>query len=112
MAPALGSVVKVERGRIWLNRGQDAMAVGDALEVFSKGEELIDPETGISLGSEYSMTGRARVTEVREKFSIAELDVSAGTVNRGDRVTSLAAPPSIEFADTWIPPQRPKRLKR
>ncbi len=110
--PAQGSVVKVEKGQIWLNRGQDAMVVGDALEVFSRGEELIDPETGISLGSEHSMTGRARVTEVREKFSIAQLDASAGTVNRGDRVISLAAPPSIEFADAWVPPQRPKRLKR
>ena len=110
--PAQGSVVKSEEGRVWLNMGQGAVAIGDALEVLRKGEELIDPETGISLGSEDTVTGRARVTDVREKFSIAQLDASSGRVNRGDRVMSLAPPPSIEFADAWVPPEQPKRFKR
>ncbi len=110
--PAQGSVVKSEGGRIWLNMGQGAVAIGDALEVLTKGEELIDPETGISLGSEDTVTGRARVTDVREKFSIAQLDASSGRVNRGDSVVSLAPPPSIEFADVWVPPEQPKRFKR
>lgn len=110
--PAQGSVVKVEGGRVWLNMGQGAVAIGDNLEVLAKGEELIDPETGISLGSEDTVAGRARVNDVREKFSIAQLDSSASGIKRGDRVVSLAAPPTIEFADTWIPPEQPKRFKR
>ena len=110
--PAQGSVVKVESGRVWLNMGQGVVAIGDNLEVLAKGEELIDPETGISLGSEDTVAGRARVNDVREKFSIAQLDSSANGIKRGGRVVSLAAPPTIEFADTWIPPEQPKRFKR
>ena len=110
--PAQGSVVKAESGRIWLNMGQGAVAVGDALQLLAKGEELIDPETGISLGSEDTVVGSARVTDVREKFSIARLDTATGDVKRGDRVTSLAPPPTIEFADLWIPPENPKRFRK
>ena len=110
--PAQGSIVKVESRRVWLNIGQGAVDVGDSLEVLAKGEELIDPETGISLGSEDTVAGRARVTDVREKFSIAQLDTAAGTIKRGDRVMSLVPPPTIEFADAWIPPEQPKRFKK
>ena len=110
--PAQGSIVKVESRRVWLNIGQGAVDVGDSLEVLAKGEELIDPETGISLGSEDTVAGRAKVTDVREKFSIAQLDTAAGTIKRGDRVMSLVPPPTIEFADAWIPPEQPKRFKK
>ncbi len=110
--PAQGSVVKVDGARIWLNIGQDSVTVGDALQVLARGEHLIDPETGLNLGTEDTVTGQARVTEVREKFSIAQLDSSTATVNRGDRVLSLVPPPPIEFADTWAPPRRAKRFRR
>ena len=110
--PAQGSVVKVDGGRVWLNMGQGAVSLGDTLEVLLKGEELIDPETGISLGSEDTVAGRARVTDVREKFSIAQLNATSAGIKRGDPVKSLAPPPTIEFADSWAPPQQPKRFKK
>ena len=106
--PASGSVVRVEDERLWTNLGESSVAVGDRLEVVSKGEELIDPETGISLGSMDTNIGTARVVQVSERFSIAEADAIQGEVNRGDRLTSLETPPSIQFASSW---QRPKRGK-
>ena len=46
---------------------------GDEFDVYRKGEELIDPETGLSLGAEEEKVGTIRVTEVKDKYSIAEI---------------------------------------
>ena len=102
--PAEGSVIKAEGKRVWLNIGEDGVDMGDRLTVMSKGEELIDPETGISLGSSDSALGDVEVIQVAEKFSIAQWATLAQTPNRGDRVVSQAAPPTIEFADKWKAP--------
>ena len=104
--PAEGSVIKTEGDRVWLNIGDDGVSMGDRLTVMSKGEELIDPETGISLGSSDSKLGDIEVIQVAEKFSIAKLVSVAQAPNRGDRVVSQAAPPTIEFANTWKPPKK------
>ena len=104
--PASGSVVRAEGGRIWTNLGRSAVALGDVLEVISKGEELIDPETGISLGSMDTSLGTARVAQVEDRFSIAETISIAGEVNRGDRILSTATPPGIQFASSWEKPKR------
>ena len=104
--PAEGTVVKAEGNRVWLNLGEDAVAVGDRLSVMAKGEELVDPETGISLGSSDSKVGDIEVIQVAEKFSIAQSLSLPHPPNRGDAVISQAPPPSIEFADTWNPPKK------
>ena len=104
--PAEGSVIKAEGNRVWLNIGDDGVDMGDRLTVMSKGEELIDPETGISLGSSDSKLGDIEVIQVAEKFSIAQWDSLAKPPNRGDRVVSQAPPPTIEFADKWKPPKK------
>ena len=104
--PAEGSVIKAEGDRVWLNIGDDGVNMGDRLTVMSKGEELIDPETGISLGSSDSKLGDIEVIQVAEKFSIARWVSLAEAPNRGDRVVSQAPPPTIEFADKWKPPKK------
>lgn len=95
--PATGSIVKVEGGRAWLNMGVGQVAVGDRLRVSRKGEALIDPETGISLGSSDTPLGEARVVEVQERFSIAQLEGGASGAQARDVVASLAPPEPIEF---------------
>ena len=104
--PASGSVVRAEGGRIWTNLGNSAVAVGDVLEVVSRGEELIDPETGISLGSMDTNLGTARVAQVQEQFSIADEIFISGEVKRGDRIVSTAMPPALQFAHGWEDPRR------
>ncbi len=94
--PASGSIVKVEGSQAYLNLGADAVAVGDRLAVVRPGEALIDPETGISLGSSETPIGELQVTQVQERFSIGQLQGGARAVAR-DRVKSLSAPASIEF---------------
>jgi curli biogenesis system outer membrane secretion channel CsgG len=73
-----GRVVKVEGKKVWINIGSNAgIQVGDEFEVLRKGEELIDPETGLSLGAEQEKVGKVVVTEVKPKFSI-------GTIQEGN----------------------------
>jgi curli biogenesis system outer membrane secretion channel CsgG len=107
-APASGSVIKTEGKKIWLNMGSDAVSVGDVLTVMSKGEELIDPDTGISLGSSDTEVGSLKVSQAQEKFSIADTVSLNGQVKRGDKVVSTAVPPSIEYASKWKKPKRGK----
>jgi curli biogenesis system outer membrane secretion channel CsgG len=50
-------------GPIYINAGaNDGVEVGDTFVVFRPGEELIDPDTGISLGSTESKVGVIKVT--------------------------------------------------
>lgn len=103
--PAEGSIVKADPAQIYTNLGADSVSVGERLQVLKKGEELIDPETGISLGGGVTPIGEIEVTQVQEKFSIARPVSLSGTPDRGDPVqaTTVAAP--LEFADKWKKPK-------
>lgn len=103
--PAEGSIVKADATQVYTNLGQDAVAVGDRLQVLKKGEELIDPDTGISLGGSTTVIGEIEVNQVQEKFSIARPVSLNQTPDRGDKVmsTKIAAP--LEFADKWKKPK-------
>ena len=91
--PPEGSIVKADASQIYTNLGQDSVAVGDRLQVLRKGEELIDPETGISIGSSSTVIGEIEVNQVQEKFSIASPVSMNGSPERGDKVvrTKIAA---------------------
>ena len=104
--PATGSVVKAEGNQVWLNLGSGAVKMGDRLEVKRKGEELIDPDTGISLGSSDTTLGEIEVTQVQEQFSIARVVALSSNATRGDVVVSRVAPTSIEYAASWTKPQK------
>jgi len=107
-APASGSIIKAEGNKVWINIGSADVSVGDTLTVLAKGEELIDPDTGISLGSSDTEIGSIRVSQAQEKFSVTDIVSINGRAKRGDKVVSNALPPTVEFADKW---QKPKRGK-
>ena len=101
-SPATGSVVKVSGDKIYLNLGAGSVSVGDNLQVISSGEELIDPETGLSLGSESTPIGTIRITEVKEKFSIGNaVDFQPQQAEAGAKVVSNKAAGSLEFSSSW-----------
>ena len=106
--PASGRVIKAEGDKVWVNIGKDVVSPGDVLKVKSKGEELIDPDTGISLGSDDTEIGTVRVSQAEEKFSVAQVVSTTGLVKRGDKVISTVLPPRIEFADRWEEPRSGK----
>jgi len=73
-AAPTGRIVKVEGGKVWINLGATAgVNVGDEFIVLRKGEELIDPDTGLSLGAEEETVGKIIITEVQAKFSIGSI---------------------------------------
>lgn len=72
--PWQGSVVKVTGDKIYINSGNDdGRKTGDKFTVYRAGEELLDPDTGESLGSEMEKIGEIEIVEVKDKkLSIAK----------------------------------------
>ncbi|MEM8982729.1 MAG: CsgG/HfaB family protein [Pseudomonadota bacterium] len=102
---ASGSIVKADAAQIYTNLGAGSVAVGDVLEVRELGEELIDPETGISLGGAESVLGTIEVTQVQEKFSIARPVALSKTPERGTKVVSTKAATPLEYAPEFKKPK-------
>ncbi len=82
--PWKGSVVLVQLDKVYINCGhREGIATGQEFVVYSKGEELTDPNTGELLGMEETKSGRISVVEVKEKYSIARIEAGAN-FKRGD----------------------------
>ncbi|HJP19642.1 MAG TPA: CsgG/HfaB family protein [Nitrospinota bacterium] len=70
--PYTGKIIKVTEDVIYTNIGErNGVSVGDLFNVYSRGEELIDPDTGENLGSEKTKVGSIKINSVKEKFSKA-----------------------------------------
>jgi len=64
-----------------INRGDGTgIAVGQVWDVFALGEEMIDPDTGESLGSSEVKVGSLRIDRVTPKFSSGTLTENFGVV--------------------------------
>jgi curli biogenesis system outer membrane secretion channel CsgG len=71
-------IVKVDGTRAYINVGSSSgVKVGDKFVVIHRGEELIDPATGMKLGAEEKHTGCAVVIEVQDRFAIVTLTGTA-----------------------------------
>ncbi len=83
-----GSVVKADGASVIINAGSGiGISVGDTLVVYSRGEELIDPETGLNLGSEETEIGAIIVVGDMADGKAAKCEVISGTGGRrGDIV--------------------------
>lgn len=103
--PAEGTVVKADPTQIYTNLGSSSVSAGDRLQIMRMGEELIDPETGISLGGSMTSLGEIEITQVQDKFSIARPISVSGTPARGDKVVATTAATPLEFADAWKKPK-------
>ena len=75
-------VSKIDR-MVTISRGEGSgVALGQVWEVFALGEEMMDPDTGASLGREELMVGQIRITRVNPKTSQAEIISDTG-VDKG-----------------------------
>ncbi|MDZ7330482.1 MAG: CsgG/HfaB family protein [candidate division KSB1 bacterium] len=62
--PWQAKVIKVADNMVYINAGSEAgVNVGDILAVITRGEELIDPDTGLSLGAEERQVGLIEVVD-------------------------------------------------
>lgn len=111
--PASGTVMSVD-GTVAINIGsKKQVAVGDQFKAMSKGKELIDPETGISLGSRTKKVGMLEIVETEERFSFAKpVDFDITELKKGDKVVATKAPSSLRFAEKWGGPKGKKLDKK
>lgn len=107
--PTTGSVMRNDGGRIFVNLGQGVVSPGDRFELWRRGEELIDPDTGLSLGSDDTRIGEVTITEVRDRFSIGTGSADAST---GDRVVSATPASPLQFGPPVQPASRSQRRRR
>jgi curli biogenesis system outer membrane secretion channel CsgG len=85
--PWEGAVASVSGGTIRVNGGRNVgLKTGMSLKLMSKGEEVLDPDTGESLGFETMELGMLRVVSVAEKFATCELVEGGEGIKRGDVV--------------------------
>lgn len=96
------AVVKVDGRRAIISGGGNRhITVGSDWAVYTQGEPLIDPKTGDVLGREPGvLAGRIRVTEVLDKYSVAEV------LSGGFRVGQVLRP-----AEPMVK-EKPEELKR
>lgn len=91
--PWAGRIVTVKDEGVIINGGTDVgIKLGDKMEVWTTGEELTDPATGLSLGVEQGQkVGAIEVTEIKEKYSVAIITIGSG-FKRNDivRMTEVA----------------------
>ncbi|HEB78601.1 MAG TPA: hypothetical protein ENI90_08745 [Methylothermaceae bacterium] len=74
-------VVKVIGDRVIVNRGKGSVKVGERFRIFLVGEELVDPQSGESLGQMEVEVGKGVISEVRPKFAF--LKVEKGQLEQG-----------------------------
>lgn len=103
---ASGSVIKSSKGKIYLNLGSASVSKNETLDLMQVGEQLIDPDTGISLGGEEEKIGSVKVTTVKEKYSIGKaVGIKSSKVKRGYKVVSQRKPEPLMYATNWAPPK-------
>jgi curli biogenesis system outer membrane secretion channel CsgG len=86
--PFQGSIIKTKEEDIYVNAGERLHAkAGDKFTVFTIVEELIDPDTGESLGAEEEKVGEIEIYQVKEKYSKAK-KLNGSGFKRGDIIRS------------------------
>ncbi len=67
--PWEGKIIDVKDNMVVINSG-DRVGIqkGDLFDVLKKGDEFVDPDTGMTLGSDLIKIGQVKVVEVNRKF--------------------------------------------
>jgi curli biogenesis system outer membrane secretion channel CsgG len=66
-------VVDIFNDEIYLNYGDSILSIGDRLRVIQEGREIIDQDTGLSLGSRQKVLGEIEITSADSNLSIAKI---------------------------------------
>jgi curli biogenesis system outer membrane secretion channel CsgG len=79
------SVVKAGEEEVIISAGErSGVKAGDVFDIYSREEELVDPVTGESLGSDEERVGSVQVYQIEEKFSRAKVLNASRAIQRGD----------------------------
>jgi curli biogenesis system outer membrane secretion channel CsgG len=104
--PWQSRVMEVDGNEVTITGGANMnVKVGDTFSVFHRGKPLVDPDTGQTLGYRETCLGTLTVTEVMDKFSIAQMTDGTAPA-RGDVVRGAAPPPPVPPIVPAAPPAR------
>jgi curli biogenesis system outer membrane secretion channel CsgG len=91
-------------GSIYINRGMDGnLKVGDIFDVMRPGEEMIDPDTGISFGAAVSKIAQVELQDIESSRAKATV-LNGSDVQRGD---ILRKPPKSQSKQAQVKVNRP-----
>jgi hypothetical protein len=89
-SPWKGKIMKVAGDKIYINAGKKTgLKVGDRLDVYRVGEDLIDPDTKIKLGTTEDKIGQVIVlqNDIGDKGDVSVARTTSGVgFNKGDIV--------------------------
>jgi curli biogenesis system outer membrane secretion channel CsgG len=93
-------VVKVTPEAVYLSLGVDeGVHSGIELNVYREGEELVNPDTGVSLGKDKKFVGVVQIIFAEKEFSKAvPMDAGAETIKEGDTGVYLRKSPVLAIA--------------
>ncbi len=78
--PWEGKVITVQGTTVYFKPGSDAgVQVGDTYAIYKKGEALVDPDTGLVLGTMDSKIGTVQVTSIVANGKAAQATVKSGS---------------------------------
>jgi curli biogenesis system outer membrane secretion channel CsgG len=88
-----GRIAKVSGKNLYINAGQKSgLSVGDKLDVYRKGEDIIDPDTKMKLGSTEDLIGSAIVikNDLGNQADLSIAQPSSGTGFRNGDIVKLS----------------------
>jgi len=79
-------VIRVQGKLVYLNAGEESsVSPGETYGVYRSEEALVDPASGLELGTSDRQLATLKITSVRPKYSVGEV-VSGETPKRNDIV--------------------------
>ncbi len=78
--------------RVYIGLGRDDVAKGDRFTIFRTREKVFDPDSGRMLGWHVDFLGWLEVTDPADETSLAEIRLSGGEIEVGDRLIHKEAP--------------------
>ncbi|MCD1124611.1 LPS assembly lipoprotein LptE [Jinshanibacter sp. LJY008] len=85
-------VVAITNGQVVINRGEAMVYDGDRFDIYSQGEQLVDPDTGEVLGAAEEKVATILITTIKDKISYGI--VESGKIDSIEKgaVARLSAP--------------------
>ena len=87
-------VVDIYDDEIYLNYGDSILSVGDRLKVIQEGREIIDQDTGLSLGSRQKTLGEIEIVSTDANLSIAKITKEDGDFTIGSVAKMILSDPN------------------
>lgn len=88
-------VVAVTNGQVIINRGEAMVYDGDRFDIYSQGEELVDPDSGEVLGAAEEKVATIVITSIKDKISYGVIE--SGKIDSVDKgAIARLAPPVVE----------------